>query len=362
MFKLICSNLVNRPTRNGVSVVAVSLGVLLILVTVGLSYGQLNDYADRTRRIGGDFMLQPPGSSLLFALNSGTIPVKLARVVREVEGVEEATPVLAKFSAGGFQLVYGIEKGSFSRVNQTLRLVKGRYFESPDEVIIDTKEAATAKLGVGSTITLWDRPFRVAGVFQEGTAARVMMSLSTLQDLNGTPDKATTFFIRKKEGASEDTVYKRLKERFKGYTITRTSDLQEMMTALPGFKPFLMAVVGVSVAISFLIILLSMYSTITERTREIGILKSLGASKSYIVQLILRESILICSAGALLGFGWAFVAIKLIAAAFPSLPVMITGGWKLAAVLMALLGGTLGALYPAVKAAQLDPVRALGYE
>jgi putative ABC transport system permease protein len=362
MFKLICSNLIHRPTRTGVSVIAVSLGVLLILVTVGLAYGQLNDYAARTQRIGGDFMIQPPGSSMLFALNSGTVPVRIGQVIRQVEGVEEATPVLAKFFAGGFKLVYGIDRESFQRVNHTLRLTSGRYFEHPHEVIIDTNQARSTDMGVGDEMELWGTTFRVAGIYQEGTGARVMMPLATLQEVNGTPDKATTFFVRVKPQSSVDEVYLRLKERFKGYTIDRTSDLQEIMTALPGFKPFLTAVVSISVAISFLIILLSMYSTITERTREIGILKSLGASRSYIVQLILKESVVICFGGVLLGFALAALAIKLLLMAFPTLPIDITWNWQLAAALMALGGGVLGALYPALKAAQLDPVKALGYE
>ncbi len=133
-------------------------------------------------------------------------------------------------------------------------------------------------------------------------------------------------------------------------------------TRLPGLQEFRFTIILVSMLLSFMVILLAMYTTITERTREIGILKSLGASKSYIVQLILRESLLICGAGVVLGFVLAAVAIKLILTAFPSMPVNITTGWRVIAALMALSGGVLGALYPALKAAQLDPVKALGYE
>ncbi|RPJ85510.1 MAG: ABC transporter permease [Acidobacteria bacterium] len=363
MLKLICANLFQRPTRTAVSVLAISLGVVLILVSVGLSYGQLTDAADRMRRIGGDFMLQPPNASFFFALNSGTLPVRLREVIRKVDGVQEATPVLAKFIGDKFHLVYGIDKESFARVNDSLRFVSGRHFESSHEVIIDTNYARSKKVKVGDRIELLNQSFSVVGIYQEGTASRVMMPLATLQELNGTPDKVTTFFVRAAGKNSLDLVYQRLKERFKDYTITRTADLQEIMTAnTPVFKQFVAAVVAISVAVSFLIILLAMYTTITERTREIGILKSLGASKSYIVQLILRESLLICSVGVVLGFVLAALAIKLILTAFPSMPVNITIGWRVIAALMALSGGVLGALYPALKAAQLDPVKALGYE
>jgi len=224
MFKLICSNLFQRPTRTAVSVLAISLGVVLILVSVGLSYGQLTDAADRMRRIGGDFMLQPPNASFFFALNSGSLPVRLIEVIDNVDGVQEATPVLAKFIGDKFHLVYGIDKESFARVNDSLRFVSGGHFQSANELIIDTNYARSRRLKVGDRLELLNHPFTIVGIYQEGTASRVMVPLTTLQELNGTPDKVTTFFIRAAEKNSLDMVYARLKERFKDYTITRTAD------------------------------------------------------------------------------------------------------------------------------------------
>ena len=104
-----------------------------------------------------------------------------------------------------------------------------------------------------------------------------------------------------------------------------------------------------------------MYSNIIERTREIGILKSLGASKLYILQLILKESFLICAMGVVAGFILTFISLELITKIFPTLPISIMPMWQVLTVVMALGGGSLGALYPAIKAAQLDPVKALGY-
>ncbi len=134
------------------------------------------------------------------------------------------------------------------------------------------------------------------------------------------------------------------------------------MENTPVIKEFLSAMVFISVIISFLIILLAMYSTITERTREIGILKSMGASRTYIIRLILNESLLICLAGVGLGFVLTSVVLQLVVSAFPTVPVTITLFWRITAPVMAVIGGSLGALYPAIKAARMDPVKALGYE
>ncbi len=118
-----------------------------------------------------------------------------------------------------------------------------------------------------------------------------------------------------------------------------------------------------AVTIGFLVIFLSMYTTITERTREIGILKSLGAGKGYIIDLILREAIVICIIGTLAGFGATAVGRKALTSVFPTLSVEYPGiEWAVWAALLALVGSIIGAFYPALRAASLDPVDALSYE
>lgn len=362
MFKLIISNLVQRMTRTVVSVLAVALGVALILVSVGLSYGQLNDFSARTRRLG-DVMVQPSDGSLMAAINSGTVPVRIGEKIAEVEGVAAVTPVLTKFLGEEFHLVNGIEKRSFQNVSRSFRIVAGQLFGDLDEIIVDTLYSESKELGLGDQLELLGTSFRVCGIFEAGVGARVMMPLQTLQSLNGTPGKATMFFVRATDETTDLVVAERLKERFKGYKITRTADLPNLMTSTtPIVKPFVTAMVALSALISFLMILLAMYSTIMERTREIGILKSLGASKGFIIILILKESLVICGIGVGAGFLLTWLTIHVIVSAAPNLPVDISGSWRLAAALMAILGGMLGALYPALKAARLDPIKALGYE
>ena len=340
--------------------VAVALGVVMLLVSVGLSYGQLADQAERQQRIGGDLILQPTSASVFLALDGGTLPVDVQQMTDAVQGVEASTPIFVKWVSEGFFSLFGVERESFRNVNSSLRFPKGRMFEGPSEAIIDTIYASVNDLDIGNSIHLLGHDFTVVGVYQEGTAARVMIPLGTLQALNGTPDKATVIFIKAQEGESIDEVEARLVERFADYKISRTAELQNLLSEnAPGFREFLTAMSLISIGLSFAITLLAMYSNIMERTREIGILKSLGASKAYIVRLILQESLLVCVLGVMTGFGLTSVALKLILTTFPALPVDIQPLWFAVAVVMPLGGGCLGALYPALKAAQLDPVRAL---
>lgn len=362
MLRLVLSNISQRPTRTLVSVLAISLGVVLILVSVGLTHGQLSDSAERTRQLG-EYLVQPPGGSFFLALNGGTMETRLSEVIEEVEGVEAVTPVLTKFTVDDFVLVFGIELESFGKVNSSLNIVRGRPFETGDEIIVDSLYAETQGLDLGDHLEFFGKTFTISGIYQRGPAGRVLVPLSTLQQLNGTPTKVSMFFVSREEGLSEEEVYENLQARMKGYKIVKTSELQELIVSnAPILDEFLAAIVFVAVAISFLIILLAMYSTITERTREIGILKSLGASKSYIMQLILKESVVISTLGAAVGFVLTFVTIEIIITIFPQMPVMIPVRWHLLSVAMAVAGGALGSIYPALKAARLDPVRALGYE
>jgi putative ABC transport system permease protein len=130
----------------------------------------------------------------------------------------------------------------------------------------------------------------------------------------------------------------------------------------PGLSSFINVVIGISVIIGFIVIFQAMYTAVMERTREIGILKSLGASKMYIVNVILRETLLLALCGIVAGILFSLLARAGIVQRLPLLRVVVTGEWILKATVVAIVGAILGALYPAFKAAQKDPIEALAYE
>ena len=110
------------------------------------------------------------------------------------------------------------------------------------------------------------------------------------------------------------------------------------------------------------IILLSMYTMVLERTREIGILKSLGAGRGTLIAQSVTEAVMVCTCGTGLGIGLAFVAKYGIEAARPLLTLNIQPTFILLALGIGIVGGMLSALYPGYRAARLDPVAALGVE
>jgi putative ABC transport system permease protein len=135
-----------------------------------------------------------------------------------------------------------------------------------------------------------------------------------------------------------------------------------MSNNMPALDAFISTVVFVALTIGVLVIFLSMYTTITERTREIGILRSLGASKAFIVTLIFQESFAICVVGVIVGIGASFLIARVVQSVFPTLLVLISTDWIVKASLFAVLSGIIGSFYPSLKAAAQDPVEALAYE
>ena len=129
--------------------------------------------------------------------------------------------------------------------------------------------------------------------------------------------------------------------------------------SIAGLNIFRAVLAGVAVSLSFLVILLAMYTSIIERTREIGILKALGGSKLYIVLAIMQESMLLSLLGVIGGYGLGRFSAAMLVAAYPTLMIQFSYPWTLAASALGMLGGILGSFYPAILAAGQDPVRAL---
>lgn len=364
MPSLLFANLIQRPTRTLVSMFAVAVAVILILVLVGLSNGLLNDAARRTQSTGADIIFQPSGASIFFAFNSGTLPVKLIDHMRAVDGIEAMSPVLMNFSVNEFGLTFGIDVESFNQFPGRLQILEGRLFKSDLEVVVDDLFARTRKLQLGRTLRILSKDFTVVGICRSGVAVvRVFIPLRTMQQLTGATDKASLIFVKCSRPELVNQVYDRLRAEYKGYNIIRAADVQNLMADnTPFLKEFTLTIISISVLISFLVILLAMYTSIFERTREIGILKSLGASKAFIIRTILKESVLICSLGCVLGIVLSYIIKNVITTEFPTVQIEIPLDWLLKASLLGLLGGTLGSLYPAYKAARQDPVVALSYE
>jgi len=363
--RMILANVVHRPIRTAVSIFAVAIEVIMVMMVVGLTNGLVQESAKRVEGVGADLLVQPPGASFLFGLTQAPMPIKIGEKLAQVPHVMYVAPSLFQFhTTGGLSLIYGIDLQSFNQVTGGFVYHGGGPFTDPYDVLVDDWYAKANHVRVGQTLTLLNHEFRVTGIVEHGKGARLFIPLETAEDLSGAHDKASIFFVRCTDPAYTNQVVDAIHQLLPKHQILSVKEYMSLMTSnnLPALDTFVNAMIAIALGIGFLVIFLSMYTTITERTREIGILKSLGASKRYIINIILREASLLTLMG--IGIGWlgAIIGRKAFLGAFPTLSIDLTVGWALRAALLALAGSLLGAFYPSLRAAQLDPVDALAYE
>jgi putative ABC transport system permease protein len=365
--KLIISNVLHRPVRTAVSVLAVAIEVAMVIMVVGLCHGLVNDSAHRVEGVGADILVRPPGSSFLIGMSEGPMSIKIGGLLRGLPRVLAVAPVFVHVNAvGSLDLIYGIDLDSFNSVSGGFAYHSGGPFQAPYDILVDDVYAKSNHSKVGQTLNLLNHDFRIVGIVEHGKGARRFIPLATLQDLMGEQDKATTFFVKCTDPAYTEQTTEEIKTLLgsSNYVIMPIKMYMALMTSnnLPGLNYFITVMIGLAVGIGFLVIFLSMYTTITERTREIGILKSLGASKRYIISVFLREATLLTVVGIIAGFIGSLIMRKVFLALFPTLSIQLTWDWRLYSACLALIGSVVGAFYPALRAAQLDPVDALAYE
>jgi len=367
MNKLVFSNLLHRPLRSVISVSAVALEVIMILSVVGIFMGILNDSRQRTNGIGADLVMLPSGASLISGFSSASMPVNDAIALRKLPHVTIVSPVIQHTvtSKTSIFLVYGIDFPTFNAMKPFV-FVSGGPFKGPDDAIIDTIQANADHLQVGSTIKILGHPFQVSGIVEPGKGSRIMVPINSMDDLMGVSGKASNFYIKCDNPSNESLVTHEILATpgLGNNEVVTIYDLLSQLTpsSLPGFNIAVRAITGIAVIVGFLVIFQAMYTAVLERTREIGILKSMGASKPTIVSVVLRECSILAVLGVIVGIAGVFGVRLVIVHFFPTISFQITPDWVARGAVIAFAGAICGALYPSWMAARRDPVDALAYE
>ena len=364
--KLVLENLKHKPMRSLLSMFLIAVPVTLILCLVGLSEGMLADSARRARGIGADIVVRPPGTSAL-TLSGAPIPEKVVDVMQQKPHVALAMGIIVH-PVSSVSWVSGIDLPRFNQMSGGFKYLQGGPFRGSDDIIIDEYYAQQHKLHAGDMVTdVLNHSWRVSGVAENGKLARLAVPMRTLQDLTGNTSKVSQIFVKVDKPTNIPAVLAELKAFLPGYNIYSMEEFTSLLTVenVQGgaLSTFINVMVGIGVVIGFAVVLLSMYMAVLQRTREIGILKALGASRWFILKIILAEALVMGLGGTVVGIGLSFAARALIQALYPaSLTQAITPMWWPIAGGISLAGVLLGALYPGLSAAAQDPIEALAYE
>jgi putative ABC transport system permease protein len=369
---MVFSNLVHRPLRTMISVFAISIEVTLILLIVGLCMSMLNDNADRQKGIGFDVMVSPPGSSFFTGITGAPVSIKVADKLRTVPHVTAVAPiVMHMITTKNLEVIDGIDlnpdsPNNYDNLGRPFKYLAGGSFQGPYDMIVDDLFAEQNHAKVGDHFDVLNQSFRISGIVEHGKGARRYLPIATLQDLLGSAGKASMFYVKTDKPENAEAVVAAVKQvpGMDQYVARSLAEYTSLMTVsnIPFLSTFLNIVIGISVIIGFIVIFQSMYTAVMERTREIGILKSLGATKFYIVNVVLRESLLLAIGGVLLGIVFTGLGSAAINYKFPLHRMVWDNHWVLRSAIIAIAGALLGGVYPALEAARKDPIEALAYE
>ena len=399
MLTLAVANLGHHKVRTTLSVLAVAIAITLLLVLVGLSHGTLNDVSGRMKSVGADVLVSDRSFDVA-SFSGGKLWEKEIETLRRMtvdgrEAVEGVIPVFMgrmKF-AGQSQNVFGVRPGDFEYFAGGRKMVAGRVFEdvaSPEEalglagaengdgeedetkaalrlpVVVDERLARAGGLKVGDQLQHGSIPVAVVGVVETGVAGRVFAPINMLRGANGvTALTAHLFFVRVADWVEADQMQE-LCERIGSEMRRSATPLSQYGDVLAeNFRSltlFVSLVSVISLVICFLFIVVTIYTSVLERAREIAILQSLGADRGLIMRQTVQESLLLCAAGTVLGVAAALAVRWGVERALPLMTIEMRASWVAGAAAVGIAGGILSAVYPAYVALRHDPVETLSFE
>jgi putative ABC transport system permease protein len=362
--KLVLENLKHKPMRSLLSILLIGVPVTLILCLVGISHGFLEDTQKRARGIGADIVVRPKGTTLLTMTGWPMLEEMVTLVARQPH-VKLAIGVVNKPIENVTLGATGVNLAAFAAMNGGFEYDEKPSFSGDRDILVDRIYADQNKLYIGGPVTLLNQQWRVAGIFKGGKLARIVFPIKVLQKAIGAEDHVSQIYIKLDDPANTNAVIASLKQLLPEYPVISMPELISLynINSIPALSAFITVIMGIGVVIGFAVVCLSMYMSVLQRTREIGILKSLGSSNGFILGIILVEALLLGVGGTIVGIIFSVGAWWLIATLIPaSFPMVIVVSWWPIAGAITILGAVLGAVYPGLNAARHDPIEALAYE
>ncbi len=402
---LAMANISHRKARTALSIGAVCMGICMLITMLALSHGTLEEVAERVTSVNADFLVLPEGRSLIFT-SGAPLSHKYQALIQNVKvdgtpAVERAIPAFFHQIqlAGQEQKVFGIDRDDFPYFLGSRKWVEGRLYDEGDrfkkaieakrnpqggydpesipddqvqlgcELIIDERLAKAGGYSVGQQVEYMARQFTIVGIFQTGAAGRVFVPIQILRHIqNGGIPWSSMYFVRVSDAvrrmgdrglsAAAEGINKATRLR----VIEKAAYERMLFQSFGQIYVFINMSSIIVLIFAVFFILLTTYTMVLERTREIGILKSMGAGRLYLIRGALTEALFLSVTGTLLGMGLAYGAKYGIERFRPLLTVDITPRFLLLALAVGLSAGVIGSIYPAYRVSRLDPAVALSFE
>ncbi|MCU1322032.1 MAG: hypothetical protein JWM43_1681 [Acidobacteriaceae bacterium] len=336
----------------------------MILTLVGVSNGTLHESARRARGTGADILVRPPGSSALSSLSSAPMSDKLPAILAAEPHITLATGTMVQ-PLELFDTITGLDMDQFATMSGGFRFLKGGLPVLDTDMIVDEPYAREKHLQVGSTLTLITHEWHISGIYEPGKLARICVKLSALQRFTGNPGRLSQVYLKVDDPSHAQAIVDALRAKYPGYQIYTLEYFTSLLSvnSLGLLRNFTYVVIGIAMIVGFIVVFMAMYTAVLERTREIGILKAVGSSSSLILNMLLRETLLLAVIGTVVGILLTYGTQWLMLHVVPnSLTQETVYAWWPIAGAIAIAGAMIGAIIPGIKAVQQDATEALSYE
>jgi len=396
-FRLAARNIRYRKKRSWLTILGTLVGILAIVALISIGQGLQNSVQSEFQELGGDKVyISPGGNSIASSFTSSTAKLTedSLQTVRNSRGVEQALGTISarkqvRYSQETSYLsitgLPGGERSSLIQETNGLETTKGRFIRNTDTYSIVLTENA-AENAFEDEITLRNKleingtEYRVVGIVEASgrPGGSIYMETDQARELTGKEDEYDEITARISGGFTPSEVEENIREELRrsrgleegeeDFTTNTASDIIDSFTSqLALIRGFLVGLGAISLLVGGVGIMNTMYTSVTERTKEIGVMKAVGATNWQILRIFLIESGMIGLIGGLLGviggLGISYGASGIISeqVGLPmepgASPELIFGSLAFAFVV-----GTVSGFFPARKAAKMNPVEALRYE
>ena len=377
--------------RAFLTMLGIIIGVMALVILVSLVNGATSTVTDTISSLGTNLL------TVTVSDDKGQ-PISLSDLAEfsETDGVGQTAAWQSESAVGKYGSnaetvqLYGTTAAYYNI--QGLSMLLGRYIKSADvenasNICVINENAAQELIGysdcIGEEISINGIKFKVVGVLEDNddsltavfssNSLAVYIPYTSLVRLSSSvSSKITSFYVSAETGGTtaetESAMYSILYERFAqdedAFEIGTQDALEDTMSSVTSILAILLGgIAGISLIVGGIGIMNIMLVTVTERTREIGIRKAIGASRGVILQQFLLESVVLCMLGCAIGIflSWGTLRIISVVVASLDLTFKMNGAVVLIAVLFCFIIGVGFGLYPANKAAKMKPIDALHY-
>ena len=377
MIDIALKNMWQRKTRTGLTVIAIAVCIMLFLVLSTATSAMDQMFTDSQAKLVGQMYVKTPstqaGGALEFPPVSSSMTMEKADQLMKVGGIDagRSSPLLlvpqapSLFQSGPPQVIaVGILPGHEKAYYGDARIdsASSSLHLGDNDVILGAYAAGTHyKANVGDQITVQNRNMTVIGIAQPTGSilvdGMVLLPLSTAQEIFNRPGVSTVLLAAPSED-KVDSLATSVRTQFPELEVMTQKDVADTLNSMASMTHTFMGMINLTMlGVAGGVTLMVMFMSVSERTKEFGMLRAIGASRLKILSMVMEESVIVCLIGSMIGILISFVVMKLMfGAAFASIDVILR------AILFMTVIGIIAGLIPAYRSAKIQPLEAIRYE